>query len=227
MPNNITNILEVKGPKEDVAAFKKKVCHYIKDEEGKRKLVFDFETTVPIPKELNVEDSSDPKMKPIYEANLKKYGYKDWYWNAYGFGKPTPIQNGYRFRFDTAWSPPSSWLETTARLFPSLEFKDAWIDEGGGAGILTYADDVSDEQSIEDEEWQIKYDPQYTEELSCIEAGDYDDLIKGYIDQGYMTYSSMSLRLLQRIKDKDLPLFVDFEWNNKAKKEFESRLKQM
>jgi len=150
MPNHITNVLDVTGPEKDVEEFKNKIFRYEdeKDYNGvsQKVAVFDFEVTVPMPKEL--EGTTSPPSNEEKESQAewaKKHGAGNWYdwhcrfwgtkWNAYSVEKPEAIEGGVRFRFDTAWSPPQQWLIITAKLFPSLELKDSWIDEGGGAGI--------------------------------------------------------------------------------------------
>jgi len=232
MPNHITNILDVTGPKNEVKEFKNRVFSITDITD--RVYNFNFNATVPMPDELNIESSSREKMEPIYKANMEKFGYKDWYswsintwgtkWNSYSVEKYRVIKGGYRFRFDTAWSPPDKWLIKTAELFPSLEFKDWWIDEGGGAGIITLHGETWEDERIPDEDWLIKFNPEYRKEYKFITRGKYDSVIEEYTKNNES--SRLSRHLLDRIKDKDLPLFLEFEWYGEMEENFYNRLKE-
>ena len=37
--------------------------------------------------------------------------------------------NGMHVEFQSAWSPPVAWLETTSELYPDLSFRLTWVDE--------------------------------------------------------------------------------------------------
>ena len=71
-------------------------------------------------------------------SNLEKYGVKDWYdWSCNNWGTKWDASNAYideyiaedddcdkmiRIQFDTAWSPPMSWLEKATEKYPFLQF---------------------------------------------------------------------------------------------------------
>jgi len=55
---------------------------------------------------------------------------------------------------------------------------------------------------------------------------DYNTVIDIVLEHGHLHYFLEDLALLDRIKDKDLPLFINFKWTSFITKEiFLSRLK--
>jgi len=245
MPNHITNVLDVTGPKTFVEAFKNKVYRIGTKTDGndKGKPIFDFETTVPMPASMHITcPAQTDEEKKIYAENKAKYGAGDWYefgrkyfstkWNAYDAEAPETIESGLRFRFNTAWCPPTQWIMTTAQQFPRLEFRDRWIDEGGGAGDLqvqTVAGKVqTTEDDLSDHDWQYEFDNSYRDEYDAIVEGDYDDLIKVYVtNQGEFDHNSLQIPFVNRIKDKDLLLLTGLETlYDEAKDLIEERLKK-
>jgi len=232
MPNWITNILEVKGPAEDVEKFYKAVC----PDEFEN---FYLRGTVPMPEELVGTTSPTPKGDNEKTLELiKKYGAGNWYdWSIQNWGckwdtsdshTPETIDNGMRFRFNTPWGPPDQWVINTIKKFPSLEFTDSWIDDGGGAGIFFVASDNGishvEEQSISDHDWKIKYDEYYKEEFLLITEGDYKDVLESYQNEEYANYSELDEFLLKRLKDSDLPLFITYDWGY-LQETYERRIK--
>ena len=76
---------------------------------------------------------------------------EDWYnWNINNWGtkwEPYEVYSDYvcsyreattlDINFDTAWSPPQSWLITVATLYPALHFELRYADDGlGFSGVL-------------------------------------------------------------------------------------------
>ena len=136
------------------------------------KCIITLEGTVPMPLELDgsVCGSLEPEWQKKNSAELKrKYGADNWYewciynwgtkWDAYSVGDFVQKDDGsITYRFDTAWSTPSAWMSTTAKMFPSLTFECAWKDEGGGAGIVTLCVDegIEDDEELEDKQWLLE-----------------------------------------------------------------------
>lgn len=84
-------------------------------------------------------DTKEERMfTPEEEKQLKELGASSWYdwscnnwgtkWNAYD----TRIRDDESVQFDTAWSPPSPWLEALAAKYPEVVFEVSYIDEGWG-----------------------------------------------------------------------------------------------
>lgn len=242
MPNHITNILDVTGSKKLVEAFKNKV--YRKGDKTKgedAEHIFDFETTVPMPKSMHITcPARTDKEKEIYAENKAQYGAGDWHefgckffgtkWNAYSACEPEKIESGIRFRFDTAWSPPAQWINTTAKQFPELKFRDRWI-EGGGAGdytVWTEAGVTQDsDEPLSDHDWNYEFDSNYREEYDIITKGDYDELIDTYVThEGEIENPDLQKAFVNRVKAKDLPLLVGLDTlYDETKSLIEERLK--
>ena len=249
MPNHITNYLEItsktKAGAKQLQELYDKIYRLEVDEDDKteaKKPCIDFNGTVPKPKELEGTTCppQNPKEKRQQRALAKKYGDGNWYdwarhnwgtkWNAYDACEPEHIPNGYVFCFQTAWSPPCGWLEKTAKLYPALRFRDKWHDEGGGAGCLTLYHKKGElqveDEAIPEHDWYYEFDEDYRGQYDFITGGDYDEVISQFQKDGEIQYGSQLPALLKRIKDEDLPLFMNFEWWDE-KNAFEKRLKKM
>ena len=229
MPNHITNILDVTGTKALVKEFKNKVYSVCTEKENEGP-VFNFNATVPCPASMHITcPARTDKEKEIYAANKAEYGAGDWYewdckywgtkWNAYSACEPEALpddgwgKSGIRFRFDTAWSPPAQWIASTAKQFPGLEFRDRWIDEGGGAGDLqvqTRAGEVEvTEDSLSDHDWKIEFDEDYRAEYEAITTGEYDAFIDRFVSkEEEITNWDLQVEFVKRVRNKDLPLLA-------------------
>ena len=246
MPNHITNILYVKGRKKDVEAFRDKVYRVEKATEktwnhniGDDIIIFDFEKTVPMPESMHITcPARTDEEKKIYAENKAKYGAGDWYewaiknfgtkWGAYDAEKVEPIKGGMIFRFLTAWSPPAQWFVTTAKQFPKLKFIDYWQDEGGGSGKITLYTEGSkvrvEDETLSDHEWLVRFNEDYKKEYNFITKGSYKKVLDSYAKIEEPEWNNLNEFLLKRLKDKDLPLFIHFEWYHEQRN-FEARLK--
>jgi len=204
--------------------------------------ILDFNGTVPMPEELIGTVSGSEDAKPEWQKQrsaelIKKYGADNWYnwcatnwstkWGAYDIADPVRNDDGsITYRFDTAWSPPVTWLEKTSELFPSLTFEDAWHDEGGGAGTITICVDegLDMEQGMSDLEWYLEADPWFKEEMEFIQSGNYEEVINKYSKAGEAENNYHNEELLKRIKDEDLPLFMNYEWWGDDKDNYRERM---
>ena len=248
MPNWTTNYLDVLGDKEKVNAFSDLVySENTHDDSADLPYSFDFFATVPCPKEY--EDTQcggqlSDEQQELQAELTKKYGHPDWYswncanigtkWNACDAHEVEQIDGGLRFSFNTAWSPPLPWLEKTAYKYPDLKFDLYFQNEGGGMeqqGKVSVWHETDDELRVEEEtwtehEWYYKFEPAYQEEYDFITEGDYDDVIKEYSeDCSEFNWSSLEIALANRVKDKDLPLFINYFETHEANSIIASRLK--
>ena len=76
------------------------------------------------------------------KALIKKYGTDNWYdWNVKNWGTkweasyPSVLEKTAKhivYSFDTAWSPPITWQERVAKMYPKLKFVNEY-EEGGMA----------------------------------------------------------------------------------------------
>ena len=107
---------------------------------------FDFNVLIPLPEELNITSPAHTdEEKAQAEANLAKYGAKDWYdwsienwgtkWNAY------EVTWGWNeVCFQTAWSYPKPIFKELSKRFPDTEIEIEYADEDFGAncGVVTW-----------------------------------------------------------------------------------------
>ena len=165
MPNWCDNQLTVFGEKRDLKKFKKLVasCGIEREligiddssepiyEEKKIKHIFDFNSILPMPQEL--EGTSSPpreKDKKLTIELKKKFGHGDWYsWREENWGTkwntnpkwsscitekiiiPDDSISKIKYKdifkliyvFRTAWSPPEPVIKEAAKNFPKLLFK--------------------------------------------------------------------------------------------------------
>ncbi len=155
MPNWNSNIVEVRGPRKIV---KELVDHK-----------FDFQKIHPCPADLNItagREGADDSPEQIAlvakeEANLKKYGYKNWYdwsvanwgtkWNAGGSDNEDMIvdydedvdDTGIAlFTFSSAWAPPVGVYQKLKELHPDLYIQGRYYEPGVGFfGVWDDGDD--------------------------------------------------------------------------------------
>tara|TARA_R100000808_G_C2131487_1_gene140623 strand:+ start:123 stop:848 length:726 start_codon:yes stop_codon:yes gene_type:complete len=94
--------------------------------------------------------------------NEKKYGHRDWYnWSIDNWGTKWDACEGsidsegkyeLNFSFDTAWSPPTNWLQKVTERYPSLKFTLEYTEEGMGFEGKAFARDgqlVNNSMNIE------------------------------------------------------------------------------
>ena len=154
MPNYCNNVVEIRGPQKVVKAL---VDHRL-----------DFQKIYPYPADLDIvagrsgaDDSPEQKALVAAEkANLKKYGYKNWYdwcvsewgtkWNA-GGSDNADMQIDWDedgddsialFQFDTAWAPALGVLQKLKDDHPELSIECRYNEPGVGfMGVWTDGQD--------------------------------------------------------------------------------------
>ena len=236
MPNHITNILVVSGPRDELERFRVMVSSEnpvikAKMEKVDEQTVLDFNGTVPMPQ--FAADGGDGKKSGMfpdwYNWSCDNWGTK---WNAYDIEEP--ILEGFnpplneatiRYQFNTAWSPPANWILTTAKMFPTLTFNDDWIDEGGGSGVFNVEnEDVTDHQQS-DHDWRMKHDSNYADTYEFIVNGDYKEVIEQFSAAEENDFWDLDEHLFKRIKKKDLPLFVNYSWASNVQTMYDNAIK--
>jgi len=117
---------------------------------------FSFNKFIPLPSELSgklsparivsleeYENQADDlaiteEMSTMYKNN---FGFDNWYdWQVNNWGtkwdahvcSETKNEDSFHVWFDTAWSPPTLWLEKVHNMFPDLSFELKYEEEGMG-----------------------------------------------------------------------------------------------
>jgi len=132
MPNWCENELTVSGDEATVQKFKKRV---------KAK-----DTALSLAKLFPEPDYSKVKVKPTFPSITKEVrkGQEWWDWRIQNWGTKWDVEaelvddwgNGLAYQFDSAWSPPTKWLETISAKWPDLTFKLKYDEPGMGfAGV--------------------------------------------------------------------------------------------
>ena len=140
MPNWCFNTLEVVGRPREVDAFRK--LFEAKDREGN---MHPLTNIYPSPACLRTPVTGDEAEK-AFEMLAEMNGH-DWYdWNVLHWGTNLDIdlqdvsENHdsdaktmvVTYQFDSAWSPPTNWLDFASVKFPLLEFYLEYNEEGSG-----------------------------------------------------------------------------------------------
>lgn len=174
MPNWCSNCLKVCGSKENLQAF----TDTCTDNE------ITLETHVPMPEILNGTEvcfgGPEPteQQKLDTEERVKQTGSADWYsWSLSNWGTkwnidPSTLEIGedVTAHFDTAWSPPTSWLQSVSKLFPELTFT-LYFSEGG-MGFYGYCS-VEGGEILEDVTYHDFFKPREDRVESDEEECDY------------------------------------------------------
>jgi len=108
MPNYCYNDLDISGSPEDLRIFKRE--NHGSDEK------LSFEKSVPRPTYAN-----------WYTWNVTNWGTK---WDAMSVDFTELNEGKINYNFDTAWSPPNSWLAKVAAKYPKLSFHLVSVEPG-------------------------------------------------------------------------------------------------
>ena len=91
-----------------------------KAENKKENSLLSFNSLMPIP-ERQEED--------WYDWNIKNWGTK-WDLIPEETQRNKVNERTYKYYFDTAWAPPSKWLEKVGKLYPTINFKLKYDEPG-------------------------------------------------------------------------------------------------
>jgi hypothetical protein len=181
MPNLCSNYLQVTGDDKEVMRFHDAITKgEMQDYEQFRIL----DNLLPTPKELQDtpkgsfgESDKQKTMEQQNEANIAKFGYKDWYdWNCANYGSKWSDYEGVINTYEaglldvvfmSAWSPIIQGMVHVSREFPKLNFILTYEECGMGfmggsaikAGVLL--NDIEGEypnMSGEDDDYDAHYE---------------------------------------------------------------------
>lgn len=153
MPNWCSNTLAVFGPTADVVRF-------MEDNKATDEGALSFARALPTPDQTQFEGMSysDTKDEPNY-----------WYnWNVNNWGTKWDLDEEVHvewknnedgtsmafYTFDSAWAPPTDWLAYVAPLYPELNMKIEYREDGMGfAGILGFHHG----EEVENQYWEQSF----------------------------------------------------------------------
>lgn len=189
MPNWCSNNLYIKGDKDKVTEFVQRTL-LSEEETQKRGQSHDILGKLyPTPQELVDTKSGffgDPEKQAEQEkaeqANLAKYGYKDWYdWNCAKWGTKWGdcdtfladlTDESVSFEFQSAWGPPIEGIAHISSLFPELTFVLTYEEQGmdfyglatfdGTGDYLDNCEEISSIDGMVDVDWDAD---DYTDQL--------------------------------------------------------------
>jgi len=186
MPNWCNNTLRVTGNVEQLKEFVSKVTKPA-DHNHPNDFEFTLEGLYPTPPELMGEAAFGQSENS--ETLSEKFGFSDWYsWRVNNWGTKWDVSESnimdddgeaFTVSFDSAWSPPSPWLEHIAPQFPELKFRMTYQEPGMGyCGYCSWNaedgfDSDDDELQFTDEDGnQVEYDSE-NDKWKNIETGEY------------------------------------------------------
>lgn len=172
MPNYCHNTLSFHGDDKTISELRSRIIT--------SKNLLTFERILPTPNEIVDGSNSMEELNRLEE----KYGYNNWYdWRIHNWGTKWDAtnseiiledQNNLKICFDTAWSPPMTWLFYVIKLYPKLDVTIKFIDPLGGLiGIY----------QIENEKVILQG---YFNNYDCYEEnGDFDEVISKRLVEQY------------------------------------------
>ena len=154
MPNWVFNYLTVEGSKEDIAKLKAQVGAVVKtkykgadevDELVDREPIFSFMNILPPPEDkldeyhavhgyANGEKTGDTEYN-WYNFNVREWGTK---WDAREAELTEEHETCLRYKFDTAWSPPTEVIAKLAEQNPNLNLSLEYREEQGWGGEINF-----------------------------------------------------------------------------------------
>ena len=146
MPNWCQNTLKITGDKKELIKFKKKA----KSKNTKLSLANFY----PEP------DYSKVKVKPTFSSFHKEKYVEEkrawWDWRIQNWGTKWDIEaeltdNGTElcYDFDSAWSPPVSWIKKVSKDYPKFKFRLKYREDGMGfKGVAKAQNGKVDEKQV-------------------------------------------------------------------------------
>ena len=139
MPNWCANSLSISGSKTDIKKLLK--IAIVKNNEGENEL--NCNGIIPVPPALMEQKSPSEFTDELEEANIKKYGFKDWYsFRLANWGTKwapevenmnvSPSGRLVGMFFSSAWTPPCGIIDQLAKMFPKCLFALSFFEGGAG-----------------------------------------------------------------------------------------------
>lgn len=137
------------------------------------------------------------------------------------------------FYLSSQWSPPTEELITVSELYPMLTFEVVYQEPANavyGRQLIEGGSCVEDEVYTEEQSLEL-YDEDYQFEKKRIQDLPYEEFLEEYSkwnDDGEVDddpkFRYLSKDIVARIKDEDLPLFINVEWmDDEAEEQYKTR----
>ena len=197
MANLCSNYIEITGNKKDIASLGKKI------------------------------EEQDTELLSLFYWFTLRNG------NDYGMWEDTLAvdSDSIFFGFGSKYAPPLKAIESLAEKYPRLNFNGSYEESGcevygkfyGTEGEFTFTD-------MAPLEYFTEFNEDFAAEREFIEKSSYEDFLKHALEEetndlDYL-WTYLDPLIIDRIKEKDLPLFIDREWYNEDDAEkFTEKLK--
>lgn len=118
--------------------------------------------------------------------------------------------------FGSQWSCPIEEIAELSSEYPDLIF-DLVYEEGGNDayGEVHIQDGGYNETELEADEYFLKYNEDYKAAYRRIKFSTYKSFVKNYSGRNFFEeypFSYLDKQVLDRIKDDDLPMFINRQW---------------
>lgn len=133
------------------------------------------------------------------------------------------------FYFGSKYICPLAAITNLSSEYPDLEF-NLHFEEAGCEyyGEATISDGSCYENQMEEDEYLSKYNDKYIDTKALLESCSYEEFLRDYTHDNFFDeypFGYLDKIVVKRIKDKDLPFFMNREWNDKeAEEEYKRRL---
>lgn len=133
-----------------------------------------------------------------------------------------------QIRFGSKWNCPVNDIASLSIEYPELQFNIHYEECGcANYGEIQIWDGSIAKTELNERQYCEKYNEEYKEQLEQITSSTYEDFLKDYSHGGFdeYPYSYLDRNIVDRIKDTDLPLFINRQWMDpKARETYKLRL---
>ena len=168
---------------------------FFNDNKENDETVLSFNISVPIPE--NEEDN-------WYSWRCENWGTK---WDLNEETNYTLVDNNLKYLFNTAWGPPTNWLITTSKLYPTLEFNLVYGEPGmnfGGSTKIVNGEFIKiEEYSYSEYNWNMN--KEYV--IDMLDSNLISNTIE--IDENTQNKMNIQKNIIQKICDNNIIFLPD------------------
>lgn len=180
------------------------------------------------------------RLKNFIEVQEKDFILTHWWLkkeSEYGLVDAEYDDSSIILYVQTKWLPPKSELSTFSCTHPELEINVTYaepVDELFGRLKIKNGNMLREE--IEPYEYYINNDLDFQAEVNDIKNMDYEEFLNEYISKGgtypiyyeegclIPGYEYLERHIVEKIKYKDLPLMINWEWSGDGELFFKERI---